>query len=455
MAASRFRRRVFALAQDNYGFLWLGTDDGLYRYDGYSLRNYRNDPGNPRSLSENTVMLIYKDRAGMLWIGTSAGGLERFDPAGETFTHYRHDPNNSQSLRNNYIAAVYQDRTGAMWVDTVAGFDRLDVASGRFYHYADPVEETARRHVVREFYEDAQGNLLVGYASGLYKMDRASGRLSRIWNSPKSPFSGSPDPGVQWLPGGGGIPWFTALFENMIGTVGTGNGGCRCYAPPGDGPHNPPTQEFHRVLEDSSGVLWIGSRRGLFKVDKDRKNFVRYTDQPERGMGGLIWALLEDSEGNLWVGSEAGLSRFQTASSAFVNYRQDARNPNGLRSNKVLSVLPAAGGFLWVGTNAGLHRLDRKTGQAVVYQNDPRNPQSLSHNTVTAIKEDGTGKLWIGTQGGGLNRFDPASGRFVVYRHNPEDSQSLSSNDIRGLTIEPGEWCGPPLWGEASTGLTR
>jgi signal transduction histidine kinase/ligand-binding sensor domain-containing protein/DNA-binding response OmpR family regulator len=438
-----FQQRVFSLAQDNYGFLWLGTDDGLYRYDGYSLRQYRHDPNNPRSLADNTVMVIYKDRAGILWLGTTYGGLDRFDPAGDTFTHYRHDPNNSQSLRNDYVTEIYQDRTGDMWIDTIDGFDRLNVASGRFFHYPDPVEEIAPRHVVREFYEDSQGNLLVGYAQGLYKVDRASARLSRIWKSPKGASTRSPDPGVQWLPGRAGMAWFTSLSENMIGSVDTSNGSCRCYST-GDGPQSPPSIEFHRIHEDRTGRLWIGSRKGLFQVDKDRKNFVRYADQPDRGLGGLIWALLEDSEGNLWVGSEAGLSRFQTTSSAFVNYRQDPRNPNGLRSNKVLSVLPDRRGFLWIGTNAGLHRLDRKTQQVVVYQNDPRDAHSLSHNTVTAIKEDGTGKLWIGTQGGGLNRFDPATGRFLTYRHSSADSQSLSSDDIRGLAIEPGGvlWAG-------------
>lgn len=306
-----FQKRVFALTQDSYGFLWLGTDDGLYRYDGYSLRQYSHEPGNPRSLTDNMVMLIYKDRAGILWIGTASGGLDRFDPARDTFTHYRHDPNDSQSLRNDYIAALYQDRTGAMWVDTVDGFDRLDVASGRFFHYPDPVEEIARRHVVREFYEDSQGNLLVGYAQGLYKMDRASGRLSRIWNSPRSGFSGSSNPGVQWLPRRGGMAWFTSLSENMIGSVNTGNGGCRCYALPWDGAHSPPSMEFHRVLEDRSGVLWIGSRRGLFRVDNDRKNFVRYADQPDHGMGGLIWALLEDSEGICGWAARPGSAGFK------------------------------------------------------------------------------------------------------------------------------------------------
>ena len=102
-----FKKRVLALAQDNYGFIWLGTDDGLYRYDGYSLKHYQHDPGNPNSLSENTVLVIYKDRAGMLWVGTAYGGLDRLDPAKDKFTHYRHDPNDSRSLRDDHISSIY------------------------------------------------------------------------------------------------------------------------------------------------------------------------------------------------------------------------------------------------------------------------------------------------------------------------------------------------------------
>ena len=111
-------------------------------------------------------MLIYKDRAGILWVGTAYGGLDRFDPAGDTFTHYRHDPNNSQSLRDDHIAAIYQDRTGAMWVDTVDGFDRLDVSSGRFFHYPDPVEEMRAQAcgpgVLRGFPGKSPGGLCSG-----------------------------------------------------------------------------------------------------------------------------------------------------------------------------------------------------------------------------------------------------------------------------------------------------
>jgi ligand-binding sensor domain-containing protein len=86
-----FKKWVFSIVQDNYGFVWLGTDDGLYRYDGYTLKAYRQDPNNPQSLSDNTVTTLYKDRAGALWIGTAYGGLNKLDITQNTFTHYQHD----------------------------------------------------------------------------------------------------------------------------------------------------------------------------------------------------------------------------------------------------------------------------------------------------------------------------------------------------------------------------
>jgi hypothetical protein len=90
--------RIWSIAQDNYGFLWLGTSDGLYRYDGYSLKRYPHDLHDPKSVSDDTVPMVYKDRAGFLWICTKAGGLDRLDPANDTFRHFRHQSGDPRSL---------------------------------------------------------------------------------------------------------------------------------------------------------------------------------------------------------------------------------------------------------------------------------------------------------------------------------------------------------------------
>jgi hypothetical protein len=121
-----FQSRVTSIAQDRYGFLWLGTDDGLYRYDGYKLKPYRRERGNPNSLSDDAVRVVYRDHAGILWVGTGFGGLDRLDPSSDTFTHYRHDPANRGSLSANAVHCIYQDTGGALWVGTSGGLDRLD-----------------------------------------------------------------------------------------------------------------------------------------------------------------------------------------------------------------------------------------------------------------------------------------------------------------------------------------
>src|SRR5580704_4732916 len=116
-----FQSRVGSIAQDRAGFLWFGTSDGLYRYDGYKLKPYRHEPGNPNSLSDDTIMAIYRDRGGILWVGTGFGGLDRLDPVSDTFIHYRHDPANGTSLSHNAVQYIYQDRGGSTWVATSGG----------------------------------------------------------------------------------------------------------------------------------------------------------------------------------------------------------------------------------------------------------------------------------------------------------------------------------------------
>jgi ligand-binding sensor domain-containing protein/two-component sensor histidine kinase len=445
----RFQKRVSGLAEDNYGFVWLGTNDGLYRYDGYTLKPYRHDPNNARSLSDNTVFVVYKDRAGILWIGTSYGGLDRYDPAHDDFMHYMHEPDNSQSLRSGLIWSIYQDLAGALWIGTSEGLDRLDVASGRFSHYPHPSDSPAA-FAIWGLYEDGQGNFLVGCAKGLYKLDRSSGRFS-----PFSNLTNRPDVReIQWFElDRSGDVWFTLIDESIFAALNPKTGESKSYAINWErfgSRHSSAVTRFHK---DRNGAVWIGTvADGLLKFDQERKRLIRYAPGPDTGISGIIWMLLEDSEGTMWVGSDSGVSRFQTTLPQFTNYRTDAGHLNISPGNRVRSVHADARGFLWIGTERGLQRLDRKTGEMVLYQHDPADSRSLSDNAVSAIEEDGSGALWIGTHFGGLNRFDRASGRFSTYRHNPNDPQSLSGDNVLCLLVEPGG----VLWvGTHGGGLNR
>ena len=115
-----------AFLQDSRGFVWIGTQDGLNRYDGHTFTVYKNDPDNPTSLSYNSINALMEDRDGNIWIGTWGGGLNRFDPRTQQFTRFQHDPNNPISVSNDNVTSLQQDTAGTIWVGTLGGLDRLD-----------------------------------------------------------------------------------------------------------------------------------------------------------------------------------------------------------------------------------------------------------------------------------------------------------------------------------------
>ncbi|MBN2116487.1 MAG: hypothetical protein JW730_07950 [Anaerolineales bacterium] len=128
---------ALAIFQDRRGFLWIGTQDGLNRYDGYSFTTFKQDADNPASISHNSILSIAEDRDGLLWIGTWGGGLNRFDPATEKFTAYRHIPDDPSSLSNDTVTSILEDSNGVLWVGTLDGLNRFNPQNNGFDHFGN------------------------------------------------------------------------------------------------------------------------------------------------------------------------------------------------------------------------------------------------------------------------------------------------------------------------------
>jgi signal transduction histidine kinase/ligand-binding sensor domain-containing protein/CheY-like chemotaxis protein len=450
-----FQSRVSGIAQDRYGLLWFGTDDGLYRYDGYNLRPYRRERGNPNSLSDDTVTAVFRDREGILWVGTGFGGLDRLDPATDVFTHYRHDPAKPGSLGDNAIQDIYQDKRGTLWVGTRGGLDRLDPASGTFVHYAhDPRRDgSLGSNTIAQILEDHVGNLWVGtVGGGLERLDRNTGLFSRFLHDPTDP----PSPGndiddslSRIREDRSGTLWLGFALSTL--DTKTGSFARYAFRSKESGPDI--VTQVRALREDRDGVLWLGTVSGLLALDRDRKQFVRYMKNPANPHSlhnDDVLTLFEDAEGSIWVGTQSGVSRFDRRPT-FINRQYEAGNQQGLADNTIRAVQVDSQGNLWVGTRRGLQRLDRKTGQSTLYQHDPHNPFSLSNNFVTVIRQDRAGWLWVGTGGGGLNRFDRTTGRFFAYRYEPDNPASLSSDGVLSL-LEDRDGM---LWVATASGLNR
>jgi ligand-binding sensor domain-containing protein/serine phosphatase RsbU (regulator of sigma subunit) len=479
---------VYAVVQDGVGFLWFGTQNGLNRYDGYTVTVFRHDPYNPNSISNDNAGNLFVDRAGVLWIGTWGGGLDRYDPKSGQFTNYRNDPANPASLSHNRVQTIYQDRAGLIWVGTSGGgLNRLDPSSGQVKVYRhqpdnpaslsndriwrlaedgqgqlwiatseglsrfDPASETfttyhtdpanpasLRDNLIRVVYTDRAGTLWVGTEKGLHRYRPASDDFEVYQNKPADPYSLNDD-------------IINAVLEDSAGRfwVGTRSGGLNLlnratgrFTHLRNNPLDPNSLSYDDIRwihEDKAGVIWLGTRGGgvnkLVPTSGRFRHFGSTPNNPNSLSSNDVRAIYQDAANLLWIGLKGGgLNQYDPASGQFTVYMPEADNPNSLSHPDVYAIHQDRSGFFWLGTaGGGLNRFDPHTGQFSHYQNDPNDPATLSSNDVNTVFEDQSGSLWIGTKGGGLNRFDSASGQFTVYRHNPNDPASLSNDDVYAL----------------------
>jgi signal transduction histidine kinase/ligand-binding sensor domain-containing protein/CheY-like chemotaxis protein len=432
---------VYGIAQDERGFLWFATGDGLSRYDGYAFRIYRFERGNPNSLANNTVQSILRGRDGVLWLGTSGGGLDRFDPVTETFTHYRYNPDDPNSLSGNAIAqhSLYEDQQGALWVGTLdGGLNRLDPTSGTFTHYRhDPDNPNSlSSDSIENVYQDASGMLWIGTSdAGLNQLDPVSGKITRYVPNPDDPHA-FPDvyvhgmyedrAGTFWV----ATPKAFGVLDRQTGKF------TRYEIVPNQSDEIFPS--ISRFYEDAMGNLWLGaSGGGVLKFDRQRRQVVQYKNDPANPhslRNNFISSFLEDPSGTLWVGTlGGGANGFFTRPPKFAHYKNEPDNPNSVAGNFLFSIFEDQTGIVWIGTSRTLNRWDRRSNTWQFYRNDPANPDSITTGSVTATVEDPDGTFWFGTYRGGLNRFDPKTGQFKAYLFDSNDPHSLSDDIIRSL----------------------
>lgn len=449
---------VYAVMQDHLGFIWIGTEDGLNRFDGYNFTVFRNDPEDPDSLNNSYVRAIYEDSSGVLWIGTYGGGLNRFDRDAEQFSSYHHDPQNPNSLSDNQVLSLYEDRAGNLWIGTrKGGLDRFDRQKEEFIHYRNVPgrADSLSSEEVNAMLEDSQGVFWVATAAGLDRLNRGTGQVIHFQSNRTAPHGLSSD-SIQ------------TLFEDHSGAlwVGTSSNGLFRISPDRDQLVNYVTATFDKnslsnntvnsIWQDALGDLWVGTGDGLNRYDPEKQGFIHYRRSPTdpRSLtNNNIIAISEDQSGGLWIGTYGGgLNRYDRQGEKFTLIQSDPDNPNSLSENAIWSIYEDRFGIFWVGTDGGgLNRYDRDEQQWRHFVNYPGIPGTLSNNSVVAIYEDQAGVLWVGTWGGGLNRFDRENESFYHYKYDPGNPQSLSNNVVWSIFEDhDGE-----LWIGTSSGLNR
>ena len=401
---------VFSIVQDNKGFLWFGTYDGLNRYDGYKITAYKTIEGDTTSISENNIRTICKDDKGNLWIGTWYSGLNKFDLITEKFTRYQHDADNLSSISSNNIISLCCDKSGNIWIGTSnGGLNKFDPINDKFLCYKNNPDDPSSisGNSIYSIYEDRNGTLWIGTdAGGLNKFNRES-------------------------------ETFTSFKSNAADSKSISS------------------NNVTSIFEDRNSSLWIGTATGgLNKFDRESGKFERYPNTPSSStFSSYIWTIFEDSEGTLWIGTDgAGLSVFNRQNKEFIWYKQSSNNPKSLNDNTIISICEDRTGNLWFGTwNGGVNKFSKTEKKFITIVHNPDDPNSLSGNSIYPVFEDRFGDLWIGTDVNGLNRISKKTNKFTRFFNQPDDPNSISSNTTYSIC----EDIFGNLWIGTTDGLNR
>jgi diguanylate cyclase (GGDEF)-like protein len=469
---------VMAMLEDPQGFLWLGTEDGLDRYDGYEVHRYVHDRAQPSSLPDNWVSTLAQDRMGTLWIGTAGGGVVGRNPNTGALVRLGEAAGESAVAANERVRQVFIDRDGRLCIVTrdrgLVIVDRQHGTSRRFRTDAGD-STTLGSDSVLAITQDATGNIWLGTQAGLDRLDPATSRIER-------------QPLRQWLPPGAPADLqVTALLADTRGElwVGTNDGLVRisnaghatAYRSRAGDPHALPDERVQALLMDRSQRLWIGTAGGLALYQAQGDDFSTYRHDPAdpsslpddsvislyedasglwvgtKTGGAAHWnsrswsfghhpreaagpfgdanpsAFATDADGTLWIATfGGGLSAINTRSGAVTHYRHRDGDSASLPDDRVMALLVDHENTVWAGTmTGGLARLDRRAGRFAVYNYDPGDPTSLPASGIMSLLEDSRGRLWVGTFGGGLARFEPSTDRFTRYASDPANNSTLSS----------------------------
>jgi diguanylate cyclase (GGDEF)-like protein len=468
---------VNTIAEDTAGFLWVGTEDGFDRFDGYTFQHaprdagdadrlpngyvadiaidtrgalwlatdgggvIRRDPitgrfetladlvGNSRATAGlERVRTVQFDSSGSLWIGSREAGVARFDPATRQLERFRHRAG-AAGLSSDSIFALLQDRTGTLWAGTAAGLDRFDERHRDFANQRLPIPTDT---LVRALLEDRAGTLWVATAAGLAQIEGRD-RQTRLHRHKAADRSALPSDNI------------TALLEDHSGRVWIGTaaglalldraaGSFAVYRHDPADPKSLPDDNIVSLFEDRNGLLWIGTKfGGLAKWNPRTWSFGHHPARAEQGFASRnVMALTEDRKKRLWVATfDGGIAIVDRTTGSATTLR---KRPGGLSDDRVMTLLTDRQGTIWAGTmGGGLNRVEPDTGRVTVFPHDPDDKQTVGAPGVMSLFEDSTGHLWAGTYGGGLSRLDRASGKFHRYITDPSDSTTLASDRVTAL----------------------
>ncbi|MGL5692966.1 MAG: ligand-binding sensor domain-containing protein, partial [Peptostreptococcaceae bacterium] len=368
--------------QDSKGYIWIGTSDGLNRYDGYNFKVYKYKKNSDISIASDYIFSIDEDANGNIWAGTISG-VSKISLGGNKVTNY-YAVKDKGNLSNNNGADILITQDGNVLVGTEDGINIYDEKSDTFNRILSE-ENSLTSQEIYSLDQDENGDVWIGTDNGLNKIDVKNKQIKQFYSSEEK----------------------NTISENSI----------------------------YKVYCDDNGYVWIGTEnQGVNKIDINTNKITRYEPKEndnESLQGGFVPNILRDRSGIIWVCTDNGLCKYNEKTDTFTTYKKKLYDAYSLINDMTISIIQDRSGLIWVGTYAGISVFNPEN-EIELYQSELDNKKSLNDNVIHGLYEDDNGYIWAGTKSSGVNilkRNLESDSRYEVEYVLDKDS-GLSDNSI-------------------------
>ena len=364
---------VETIYQDSKGYIWIGTNDGLDRYNGYEFKHYKHDKYDKNSIANNYIVDIIEDKNGYIWVST-IGGLSRINPDKDEIKNY-YSKEDSGNLSNSNLWQLLCTKDNRLIASTIDGLNVYDKNKDKFTRILYKEGELPSQYIY-SLEEDINGHIWVGTDNGLVELDKDLN-----------------------------------IVKSYHDTIGD--------------------SDVYNVYDDSKGNIWVCTLdNGLFKINLDDKSVENYKNNNSKISipSNNVRDIISDSEGKLWIATDKGLCTFDYEREEFITYNKKLYQSNSLIDDEIFCLLKDSSGLIWIGTYSGISRFNPNSS-FTHFKSDPYDNNSISGNVIHGIYEDDDKTLWIGTNESGINVINGES-----TKHLNKENSNLASDLIEDIT---------------------
>lgn len=413
---------VFAIQQDTLGFIWIGTQDGLNRYDSKGFKVYRPIKNIKNSLQSYYIRSLFTDHKGQLWVGGNQG-ISVYNYNTDSFANYPLPRN----IGEWYISSITEDKQHRIWASSIAGdVFVLNPKEEKF----TAVKFNASSHEIKKIAYIGlwQQQIILGTDVGLFKLNQNTHQLIKINLGAKKPYIN--DVYVE-----GKKLWVATEGEGVI-QYNAQNGQTSSLLH-SSGTNSIADNNIRCIGKDTEGNIWMGTFRGLTIFNPKNNSFTNYyhqISQPYTISQNSVRCFFKDKQNGIWLGTYyGGLNYYHKNDIKFNLLSQNSGKPS--LNDEVIGVIKQdAKGNFWIGSNdKGLNYWNKNANTITYYSNSENNPNSLSSNNIKAIAFDDNGNVLIGTHNGGLNLLNPNSGSVQRFRHDENNPNTIAGDLVYSL----------------------